>query len=543
MWHQFSIGDLMPPPAFPKPEFEARVAYEVADKHIPSISYTLVNCEGRLATGHIQRADLSFAFCENTRFRIASLTKMFTAICTMQLAARGLVDLDADVAAYLPSFTPENPFNARPVTLRRLLSHTAGVIREPKTGHYLDDRQPSLQQIAAEVGETPLKLPPGEFSYSNAGIAVVGAIIEQASGQDFVAYLQANILEPLGMEDTSIRTTPAVLAALAPARMWNLKGDTPAPVFDLAATPAGNIFSSLPDMERFMRCLLNNGKSRKGQEIVRPADLRRMWQLMGRHPNGVNYGMCFTLSDVDGWQGVGHGGAIYGFASQLLLLPKAGLGALVISTLDGSNATVNHLAIDGLRMALAAQGKGQPPALRKRFGAPSAADITTRGGRYTCKETGESVEIVAQGPRLYLLGDGMPLQIKPNGKNRFAIDGRLFGEGAHYPHLKLVFLENGCLEWHGRVWEKGAAIPQPAPADIAPHLGQYGPRFNPAILSYENGKLTILMEYFYSHTCTVIRPNHYKMYGSLYPDEVLKLGAQENGQSGICVGPMFLARL
>ncbi len=533
----------MPPPTFPKPEFDACVAYEVADKHIPSISYTLVNCEGRLAAGHIQRADLSFAFCENTRFRIASLTKMFTAICTMQLAARGLVDLDVNVSTYLPSFMPENRFNARPVTLRGLLSHTAGVIREPKTGHYLDDRLPSLQRIAAEVGGTPLKLPPGGFSYSNAGIAVVGAIIERVSGQSFATYLRANILEPLGMEDTSVHTTPEVLAALAPAKMWDLKGDTRAPVFDLAATPAGNIYSSLPDMERFMRCLLNTGKSRKGQVIVRPADLQRMWHLMGRLPSGVGYGMGFTLSDVDGWQGAGHGGAIYGYASQLLLLPKTGLGALVISTLDGSNATTNHLAADGLRMALAAQEKGPPPAPRKRFSAPSAADIATRVGHYTYEDTGESVEIIAQGPRLYLLGDGMPLQIKPNGKNRFAIDGRLLGEGAHYPHLKLVFLENGCLEWQGRVWAKGAVMQQPTPANIAPHLGQYGPAFNPAILTYENGKLVILMEYFYSHTCTAISPNRYKMHGSLYPEEAMQLGAQENGQSGIRVGPMFLKRL
>jgi len=256
----------MPQLTFPKANFEASVAYEVADKHIPSISYALVNREGRLAAGHIQRTGSSFEFNENTRFRIASLTKMFTAICVIQLAARGVVELDADVSAYLPNFTPTNPFSNTPVTLRGLLSHTARIICEPKTG----------------------------------------------------------------------------------------------------------------------------------------------------------------------------------------------LGALAISTLDSTNATANHLASDSLRMALAAQSKskGRPPASRRKFSAPSTADITARVGHYSCRETGEMVEIAAQGPRLFLRGDGMPLQIKPDGKNRFAIDGRLFGEGAYYPHLKLVFQENSGLKWKGQVWQK-----------------------------------------------------------------------------------------
>ena len=97
----------MPQLTFPKANFEASAAYEVADKHIPSISYTLVNRERRLAAGHIQRTGSSFEFNENTRFRIASLTKMFTAICVIQLAARGLVELDDDVSAYLPGFVPK----------------------------------------------------------------------------------------------------------------------------------------------------------------------------------------------------------------------------------------------------------------------------------------------------------------------------------------------------------------------------------------------------------------------------------------------------
>jgi len=350
-------------------------------------------------------------------------------------------------------------------------------------------------------------VPPGAFSYSNAGFAVVGALIEQVSGQGFGTYLHKNILAPLGMNQTNLQATPAILAALAPARMWCLSGDTPAPVFDLAATPAGNIYSTVPDMERFLHCLFNNGAAPSGQQIV------------------------------------GHGGAIYGYASQLMLLPKAGLGALVFFTLVGSNATANHLAADGLRMALATQGLGPRPAPRRRFGAPTSEDISLRIGHYACAETKESVEIIAKGPRLFLRGDGMPLEIKPDGKSRFFVDGHLFGDGAHYPHLLLAFSAQGTLSWKGQRWQKTSAAVSPPPAALIPYLGQYGPTFNPVILSYENGALTCLLEYFYSHTCVPLGDKRYKLQGALFPDEILQLGAQENGQPGIRVGPMFLPTL
>ncbi|WP_043610579.1 serine hydrolase, partial [Ensifer sp. ZNC0028] len=121
--------------------FEDLIRYEVEDKAIPSISYALVDRDGVLAEGHVQRHDRHFAMGKDTCFRIGSITKTFTSLAIMQLVEKGLVDIDVDVSTYLPGFKPENPFAGAEggpygsvISLRKLMTHTAGIVREPKSG-------------------------------------------------------------------------------------------------------------------------------------------------------------------------------------------------------------------------------------------------------------------------------------------------------------------------------------------------------------------------------------------------------------------------
>jgi D-alanyl-D-alanine dipeptidase len=120
--------------------FEDLIRYEVEDKAIPSISYALVDRDGVLAEGHIQRTDRHFDMREDTCFRIGSITKTFTSLAMMQLVEKGLVDIDVDVSTYLPGFHPINPFagaEAGPhgsvISLRKLMTHTSGLVRRVAT--------------------------------------------------------------------------------------------------------------------------------------------------------------------------------------------------------------------------------------------------------------------------------------------------------------------------------------------------------------------------------------------------------------------------
>ncbi|WP_343714306.1 serine hydrolase domain-containing protein [Inquilinus sp.] len=536
---------------------EEFIAHEVGDKAIPSISYAVVDRDALLATGHVVRPDLGHRLDDRSLFRIGSLTKMFTAIGIMQLAERGLVDIDADVSAYIPGFHPVNPFAGREsgphgpqVSLRKLMSHTAGLVREPKDGHYLDDRRKRLEVTVEGLKTSVLKEDPsaGIMHYSNAGIAVVGWVLEQVSGLLYADYVTRHILAPLGMADSSATLVPEMRDRLAPAWMWDFDRDFPAPVFDLGGSPAGAIFSTAPDMAKFAICMLRGGFAPDGRSILSPASLREMWTVVGKRPAGHSssqkgYGLCFGVGEVDGWLSVGHGGAVYGYSTQMAALPHAGLAALTFSTLDFSNQIGDRLAKRALQLALAQRRMGRPPAPAAKHPALTAAHRAAMPGVYQSADGEESVELREKDGRLYLMGEGVPLELKWRGGDAFTIDGRIYGEGADYPHLDLTFNGDGVLGWKGKEWTRRNAVQSDVPPGLAPHLGVYGPDFNPTHLFYADGRLKCLIEYFCTHDCEQLPDGSWRMHGILYEGETLELAARdEEGRSGIRVGPMFLVR-
>ena len=521
------------------------IVWEMEDKGIPSISYVLVDGDD-VSVEHLGEGVGAGAY-----FRVGSCTKMITALAVAQLVARGLLELDADVTAYMPDFRPPNPF-ARPgkegtgITLRRVLSHTAGLVREPGVGHYMDGSSPPLRETIESIKDIPLKYDPeaNSFHYSNAGFALLGYLVEEVSGVEYVGYVQENLLGPVGMREAAFSLTEEVRKRLAPAWMWNLEGDFPAPVFDLGSVPAGNLYATLDDMAAFMRALLRKSIPGIGEEI-----LGSMWEPAVPTGRGGHWGLGFAVGELRGFRWVGHGGAVYGYATQLMVLPDAGIGACVVSTIDASNVVAGRIARYALELLLAEKGLGPVPPSPARPSPLAPEHLASLPGTYRDPGSGELVEVLERKGKLYLLGDGVPLRLRPREGRAFLVDGRVFGPGSAYPHLEVEFSHGDpapALTWKGRVWER---VPRPEPRipppELLPHLGEYGPDFNPARIFYEGGKLRCLMEYFYTHTLEPLGEGRYRMHGLLYEDEVLVLvlGARDGeGRPGIMVGPMFLPR-
>ena len=431
------------------------------------------------------------------------------------------------------------------------MSHTAGMVREAETGHYLDDTNPPLAVTVESLELSQLKADPhaGVMHYSNAGIAVAGAVIERVSGLSYVDYVRSNILMPLGMADTHFSLSAEVRQRLPPASMWTIAGDMPAPVFDLGGVPAGNIYSTASDMTTFATCLLRGGFTADGRSMVSPASLETMWKPIGRRPAGytgslASYGLGFGIGNVDGWKSIGHGGAVYGYATQLLILPHAGLAALVFSTLDFSNQIADRLARRALQIGLAAQKMGKMPKQELPHSALSADHLNTMPGLYQAAGMTETVELRASNDRLFLMGEGVPLEVRYSGDDKFVIDGRIYGPEADYPYLDLSYdLASETLFWKGTDWKRKAVSREAISETLRPQLGTYGPAFNPTYLSYADGRLNCLIEYFCSHHCEPLTDNTYRMHGLLYEGETLQLDAVDaTGRTGIRVGPMFLAR-
>jgi len=542
-------------------QLEQLISYEVENKSLPSISYVLVDRNAVLASNHFVRNDLTHQLSDKSVFRVGSISKMFATISLMQLVEKKLVDLDVDVSDYIPGFNPINPYAKNEsgvlgtnISLRKLMSHTSGMVREPTVGHYLDDNLPTLTAVVDGLKTCTLKEDPsaGVFQYSNAGISIVGSIIESISGQSYNDYVQEHILTPVGMNQSSFEISSAVNEYLAPAFMWNMEGDFSAPVFDVPA-PAGNLYSTGPDMARFLITLLRGGYTPNGVSIISPTTLQLMWTQVGMgYHKEQGYGFGFGLNTIEGWRSVGHGGAIYGYSTQMCFLPDAGFGIVLFSSLDATNSVISRIQSFVLQLMLASENMGKTPASPQRPLPLTGNQLTSIPGPYQNEILNETVEVKEKNGKLYLMGDGVPLQLQPNSENDFVIDGRCFGPGSEYPYLAVTFSKQHTtggfpttMGWKDREWTRmeAAVSNESVPENLESYIGEYGPDINITYLVYEGGGLKCLIEYFYAHSLEELTPTTFKMHGLLYEDEILELGAvNDAGESGIRVGPMFLAR-
>jgi len=154
---------------------ESMIRQEMDDKQLPAFSIALVDGNQIVwAQGFgYQDPDKKIPATAHTVYRVGSVSKLFTDIGIMQMVEAGKINLDAPVSQYVPDFHPQNQF-AKPITLRELMSHRSGLLREPPVGNYFDPTEPTLEATVRSMNSTQLVYEPGTHSkYSNAGIAVV----------------------------------------------------------------------------------------------------------------------------------------------------------------------------------------------------------------------------------------------------------------------------------------------------------------------------------------------------------------------------------
>jgi D-alanyl-D-alanine dipeptidase len=497
-------------------KIEEAIRWEIEARRIPSISYALVGRDGVIASGHLARSGRP-APTDASLFRIGSLTKMITATAAVQLIGQGRLGLDRDIGDVLPV--------SRGVTLRQLLSHTSGLIREAGAGHYLDHSARPLDETVRSLAALPRKVAAGTYRYSNAGYALVGAAVQAAGGVPYADYVRDHVFTPLGMDETRVGFDDP--SRLAPALLWTFAGDTPAPLFNLGGAPAGNIVSTLGDMARFAQALLRG-------DLLSRESLETMWAVSGEH----GYGLGFAVDRLDGRRTVGHGGVVYGYASSLTALPDDGLAVLLFGTMDMTNQVLSRLGAYGLRLALAERAPGAEPVPPIRTTPVIGRELA---GDYWRPDGSDRIELRERDDGLFLLEGGVPLDVRAIGSD-LVIDGRMQGQATDGTFLPVEFVPEG-IRFRGELW---TAEPPPftdPPADLAPHLGTYGPDFLPTHLTYRDGKLRCLIEGLCPHVCDPVGDNRYIMRGPLYEDEILETGVLKSGGPALRVGDSVLERL
>ena len=141
-------------------------------------------------------------------YRIASITKLFTAAAILQLRDAGELQLDSPIGEHLPWFEIQNRHpDAPPVTIRHRLTHTSGLPREADCPYWSDDEFPSLDQIKAALPRQEPSLPSAtRWNYSNLALTLAGEVVASVSGQAYAEIIQQKILDPLGMHDTLVNS-------------------------------------------------------------------------------------------------------------------------------------------------------------------------------------------------------------------------------------------------------------------------------------------------------------------------------------------------
>ena len=261
-----------------------------------------------------------------TRYRLGSITKQFTAAAILLLQERGLLKVTDPVSRYLP----DAPAAWAAVTLQNLLTHTSGI---PSYSDLPDFEATKAQpatpvQLVARFRDLPLQFAPGTaWRYSNSNYALLGYLIERISGQSYAAFLQQNVFKPLGMSQSGYDSNSQLIAQRAEGYTPGADDGKPvnAQYIDMSVPyAAGALYSTTHDLLRWEQALY-------GGRLLSSSSLQQM-----TIPYMNDYGFGLTIRTLPGGQLLySHGGSIYGFNGELSYLPHEHLAVIVLANLNG----------------------------------------------------------------------------------------------------------------------------------------------------------------------------------------------------------------
>jgi CubicO group peptidase (beta-lactamase class C family)/D-alanyl-D-alanine dipeptidase len=501
---------------------------EIAAKGIPALSWALVDdqqvicAEGCGFEDPVQKTTAT----GDTVYRVGSLSKPITALLLMMLAERGQIDLDAPVQTYLLDFRPKNS-TGKAITLRQMLTHRSGLVREPPVGNCFDASEPTLAQTVASLNQTELVFAPETtISYSNAALAAVGLVMEKTQGRPFATLMHERLLDPIGMASSSYAPTKPSQQKLARGLMWTYHGKRfDAPTWELAMSPAGGLRSTVKDQAKLLSFLFAGGRTAGGQQLLKRETLEAMYKIQyGKPGDKVGFGLSFMVSEVDGKRRIGHDGAIYGFATHFSALPDENLGVVVIASKDVANAVTSRIGTYALRAMLALRQGQTLPAIQKSTPLLDGA-ARALAGRYRGRD--KEVELMENAGRLYVMPvqGGVRTELRRIGADLVADDVTGYG-------LRIA-RDGDKLKIGADTFER---VPPPSPLPLLEKwqglIGEYGPDYNILYILEKDGKLHALIEWVMLYPLEEVTPDVYKFPAfGLYMGEKIKFKRDKNGRA------------
>lgn len=325
--------------------------YRVYISEIPGLAFGLVHEDGTIFKNTYGYADLAkkIAVTSQTCFRIASISKIFTAIAIMQLAEQDKLQLDDKVSKHLKWFRSRKDHNTEKITIRQLLSHSSGLTRDGYTSHWESDRFPTPKEIQKQIADGASIFKPVErFKYSNFGYAILGEIIFKVSGKTYAQYIQENILDRLQLHHTSVELTERTKKLLARGYSKKLprgKRNIFPQTSTQALAPAAGLISNLDDLCVFLSAQLPGNMTLLTDTSKREIQ-RIQWVREGKT---IHYGLGYEIWKDQSKQLYGHGGGFPGYLTYVRMDAKYKVGIVLLSNAIDSNI---WLLMDGAYKAI-----------------------------------------------------------------------------------------------------------------------------------------------------------------------------------------------
>ncbi len=481
----------------------------------------------------------------DTIYRAGSISKLFNAVSVVQLVEQDKLNLDAPIQAALPEFSIVSPFSdSQPITLRQLLCHRSGMIREAPVGGYLDPSQPTITATLASVAGCALVNPPNtKTRYSNVGPTIAGEAVAAKSGLPYAEYQQKFVLGPLGMTSSAWTMNDTLRPRLAKGRMRLARGDGEyyfdiAPEFELGTLPAGNLYTTAGDLARFAIFMLGGDASAELRPpLMHPASLEMMCtpQLID---GNTGFGLGFYVGEYRGRKTVQHSGAVYGFTTILIAIPDERIAVLVLSNADIAMAPVRRLADLSLDL-LFENLRGEKPADAAPVIEVASADLAKLAGDYESQSYWAHLEV--EGQSLVGQFSGQPIRLEATAPLKYLADGRIMNRSP----FEFTAEPDGQIAGFTAGGQKFTRVGEPTPVPIAWQalLGKYGPEFIPLVVSIRNGHLYATVENEYDYRLTPLNRVTFALPPGMYSDEQVVFPVDPAGKcAGAIMANQYLPR-
>ena len=409
---------------------EAQVAY----RGWPGLSVAVVHDQEVIWSRGFGWADVErrIPATAETLYRVASITKTFTATAIMQLRDAGKLRLDDAVRDHLPWFTPPTSHaDAPPITLRHILTHTTGLAREAPFPYWTELIFPSIDEIRTAVtAQESVLSTEARWKYSNLAFVVAGEVVAAVSGMPWAQYVRSHILEPLDMRASFVENPAVDQPGLARGYTRRLPNGARGPVgpYDLrGVSGAAALTTSVADLARFAMLQFRDGPA-SGAQILRGSTLREMQRVHWLEPDWqAGWGLGFHIYRALDRTLVGHGGSLRGYRSDVRFSPAERVAVIVlINADDGEARWVIDKAFEWVAPAIARATAPPPPV-------PDAA-WQRYVGRY--RNPWGDAQVLVVGGRLTIIGPNLPDPmwapgtLVPIGEHTFRLETK-DGYGSH----------------------------------------------------------------------------------------------------------------